>query len=395
MKKVAFLTHTLDGGGAERVISNLSQRLSSKYDVVIMLLDGSKVSYPHGGRLVDVWSDHALDHDNTSRDFNPLQLIQMLRSLRKALREERVDLLISFLEIPNLLNFLTNGSHRRIVSVRNHMSGKNKGLLGRLALNLVHRFTERTIAVSELIRIDLIENFGADPERISVINNPVDKEAIDDLKKGDIGIDDEIWRGRPVIINIGRLTPSKGQDLLIRAFSKVQDTFPGARLVILGEGPEESRLKSVIEMMGLKNRVVLLGFQKNPYAFLYRSDLFVLSSHHEGFPNSMLEAMACGLPVVSVDCPSGPREILAPDGDMTLVTEDTEMARFGILTPPWTEGDSAEECLVEAIKSILSDDELRESYSLLSIERAGDFSIDAAVSQWEDEISLILKSSDI
>ena len=114
----------------------------------------------------------------------------------------------------------------------------------------------------------------------------------------------------PVVINVARLEEQKGQEYLIRSFVRIKKEIPLTKLVILGEGHLEHKLRDLAKGLGLEQDVVFLGWQKNPFKFLAYSKVFVLSSLWEGFPNTLLEAMALGLPVISTDCPSGPNEII-------------------------------------------------------------------------------------
>jgi len=113
----------------------------------------------------------------------------------------------------------------------------------------------------------------------------------------------------PVVLGVGRLTQQKDFETLISAFDQLHKTRP-ARLLILGEGEERSHLESFVQEKGLANEVALPGFVQNPYTYMHRAAVFVLSSIWEGLPNSLIEALACGCPAVSTDCPSGPAEIL-------------------------------------------------------------------------------------
>ena len=158
----------------------------------------------------------------------------------------------------------------------------------------------------------------------------------------------------------GRLTPQKDFPPLLRAFCLVRKEIPGAKLIILGEGRERLRLEQLAAELGLPGSAQFPGFVLNPFAFMARAAVFVLSSRWEGFGNVLVEAMACGTPVVSTDCPSGPSEIL--DG-----------GTFGRLVPP---GDAA--ALAEAILSELRSPHNREAL----MQWADGFSIENILPQY-------------
>lgn len=176
------------------------------------------------------------------------------------------------------------------------------------------------LPVSSGIGRDLIEHFGVPAERVHVVLNPVVTDAMLSSAREAV---DHPWfadgESVPVIIGVGRLEPQKDFTTLIRAFALLRKRLP-IRLLILGEGSERAPLASLVTELGLDDDVSMPGFVANPYAFVSRSAVFVLSSRWEGFGNVIVEAMALGTPVVSTDCPAGPREIL-DDG------------RFGRLVP--------------------------------------------------------------
>lgn len=247
------------------------------------------------------------------------------------------------------------------------------------------------VAVSRLIANDLQEHYGVSPKNIAVIPNPIDGENIRRLLKEPLPADlERIFQG-PVVATMGRLTRQKGQWHLLRAFCAVKKEVPAANLVILGEGELRGELEELRHDLSLDESVHFLGWQKNPFAFLGRAKLFALSSLWEGLPDALLEAMACGLPVVSSDCRSGPREILAPLTDIRTQAESVEDAEYGILVPPFSgEIQNAsqslsqeEEFLASSIVRVLKDPSLHEKLSQKSRERALSHDVGAVIPQWK------------
>jgi glycosyltransferase involved in cell wall biosynthesis len=172
-----------------------------------------------------------------------------------------------------------------------------------------------------------------DKKKIQVIYNFYDIDEINKMSTNDIEDEyKEIFKF-PVIINMGSLTKQKGQWHLIRVFKKVKEVIPKMKLVFLGEGELENELKKLVYDLKLEKDVFFLGFQKNPFKFISKAKIFVFPSLYEGFPNAIVEAMTCGIPVISSDCDSGPREILAPNSDIKKKTNCIEYAEYGILIP--------------------------------------------------------------
>jgi glycosyltransferase involved in cell wall biosynthesis len=213
-------------------------------------------------------------------------------------------------------------------------SGLRKGLWY-LPMRWLYPLADAIVAVSKGVAEDLSRITGLPMERFQVIPNPVITPRLAEMARAEV---DHPWfseSGVPVVMGIGRLTRQKDFPTLIRAFSRVREQVP-CRLIILGEGQDREKLETLAARMGVKEEVDLPGFASNPYAWLNRASLFVLSSAWEGSPNALTEALALGVPVVATDCPSGPREIL-------------EGGKVGPLVPV---GDA--ELMAEAIKKILS-----------------------------------------
>lgn len=191
-----------------------------------------------------------------------------------------------------------------------------------------YAMTDGVIAVSEGVAEDTRKITGLPAERVRVIRNPVITDRLTELARAPVPhpwLADKIV---PVVIGIGRLTVQKDFATLVRAFARVQAQRP-SRLIILGEGAQRPLLERLVGELGLGDHVALPGFQLNPYAFLAHADLFVLSSAWEGSPNALTEALALGVPAVSTDCPSGPREILqgGRHGPLVAIGDVDGMAR--------------------------------------------------------------------
>jgi glycosyltransferase involved in cell wall biosynthesis len=183
----------------------------------------------------------------------------------------------------------------------------------RLLPRLVRQFyplAEHIIGNSQGVAEDLLRVTGLPCDRVKIIYNPVVTPELGELKEAEV---QHPWfdHGQPpVILAVGRLKPQKDFSTLIQAFARVRHTRP-SRLLILGEGPERDALKTMVRELGLEEDVSLPGYVENPLAYMSRASLFVLSSRWEGLPTVLIEALYCGVPVISTDCPSGPREILA------------------------------------------------------------------------------------
>lgn len=395
MKKVNLFIGTLSTGGAERVVSNLSLNLNKNIKKKILMFgQKSKIDYPYEGELV------YLDKNSHTNILNKIKTIfSRIIKVRGIKRMDKQATTISFLEYPNLINTLTSRSGRSIVSVRNHMSTKhNNGFKSKLwnsTIKYLYPKADLIISVSEEIKRDLIDNYNVNADKIKVIYNSYDLQGIREMAKEEI---EDKYSGifnHPVIITAGRLNKQKGHWHLIRAFSKVKEVIPNAKLVILGEGDLESCLNKLASDLNIIDDVHFLGFQKNPFKYIVRSKVFAMSSFHEGFPNALAEAMACGVPVISSDCKSGPREILAPtEFDNKNMNYKICKDRYGILTPVCdgikyhgTDVITREEvAIADSMISLLKDDSLWNHFSNQSKERIKDFEISKIIKEWESVI---------
>jgi glycosyltransferase involved in cell wall biosynthesis len=291
-------------------------------------------------------------------------------SLYRYLKRSRPLSVMSFLNQSNLVLLLTAplvpGPTRFIVNVRNHITtsakqGKSRWM--RSVPRLMKRFFPRAdliLAPSQGVAEDVRNITGIAPDKFRVVYNPVYRPEITELSREALShpwlADTDI----PVIIAAGKLKPQKDFETLLRAFALVRSRRE-ARLMILGRGPRQQALLELAEQLGVKDDFQLPGHVKNPYAYFGRAAVFVLSSAWEGLPNVLIEAMACGCPVVSTDCPSGPFEIL-------------DEGRVGKLVPV---GNSEQMAL--AIAQTIDSPPMAE----MMIERAGVFSYENSIACYE------------
>lgn len=369
-QKVLFFISSIEGGGAERVMVDILCHIDkSRIEPVLVLLYSTENSpyreyLPRDIRVIV-----------TERKSDSLtEKIKQFISFINIVRRERPRSILSMLTHNNIMAILAGMlfnirvfacEHSTLGEVIKTREGRKMlGVPTSVLVKALYKFATKVIAVSEDVKANLIEEFRISPEMIEVIYNPIDMHRI--VMLSNISVNNiTITKGVPVIIAMGRLTWIKGFDVLIKAFSRVVKEME-ARLIILGEGSERAALEGLSAELGLTNRISFAGFQNNPYPFLSNADIFVISSRYEGLPMAVLEAMACGLPVIAADCRSGPREIL-------------QYGKCGLLFPV---GD--EIALSEGMLKLLKDNELRKKFSILGKERALDFSADKIVREYEE-----------
>jgi N-acetylgalactosamine-N,N'-diacetylbacillosaminyl-diphospho-undecaprenol 4-alpha-N-acetylgalactosaminyltransferase len=357
-RRVLFIINSLAGGGAERVMCTLlraSQGELRDSHISLLLLDRESSMY-EVPRWIEV---EQLDCRHS--------LIRSIWSVWRALRRLKPDLTVSFLTRANVANIAAASilGIPAIVSERVNTSshlGRGPGAaIARFLVKATYPKARTVIAVSQGVADDLRTSFGVPGARISVISNPIDLDEI--RAQAESGA--PVPMDEPYAVTMGRLMPNKNFGMLIEAFAR---SGIAGKLLILGEGPERAALTKEVEALGLGGRVVMPGFTANPFPTLRRADFYVSPSNAEGFPNSLLEAMSVGLPVISTNCPSGPSEVLA-DLAREQVQPGVSFAPHGILVQP---DDPA--AMAEALRA-MSDPERRRAYGERAPKRAADFGV--------------------
>ncbi len=378
-KKIIFLMNSLEHGGTERVVTTLADSIKSKYEVKIYTLFDKKVI------------DTKIEHHSLLKNKNPYMFFFLLpvyvAKLKKMLKHEKPDLVISFLEFSNILNIITRKKEKTIISVRAHISEVYKKRKSRFLfipiIKSLYKKSDHVIVNSENAKIDLIKEFDVKKERIKVIYNPVDINKIRELSEDKIEAEykDVFNKNKLVLVNLGRLTYQKAQVNLIKIIKNLETT-EDVKLVIIGTGELKAYLSNLVKKWNLEKKVLLLGDKKNPFKYLKRADIFVFTSFYEGLPNAMLEAMACGLPVMSADCRTGPREILAPDTNPEANAKSEEKSKYGILCPSFDqkinplekeELSYEEKIFKKTLENLIKDKRLMTEYSKMSKKRIKDF----------------------
>lgn len=332
-KSIAIFVQKMHETGVARVAANLSTHLSKEnYNKNVITYDSSKIGYSFEGEILDVKTKEA--KSILGKLYNTLKRISSIKRIKK---KRSIDVTISFQLSAGLINILTKKNDKVIISIRSFLlkdeTGINKIIYKWIIKNVFPK-ADLIVPVSEGIKQDLIKNYGINKEKIKVIYNYYDIEAIEKLKMEPIEPEYQSLFEYPTVITSGRLVEQKGQWHLIRAFYQVKSEIPNAKLIVLGDGILKEYLETLVEELGLKNDVHFLGFKNNPFKYIGKSDVYAFPSLYEGFPNALSEAMACGVPVISSDCESGPREILMPNYTMDSppITEIT-YADYGILVP--------------------------------------------------------------
>lgn len=371
-KKLLFVIPSLVCGGAEKILILLLAAMDKDiYETELIVFEQKAVecaSYHVNSTVIDLGKK------------SPLDFFKLIFKLSRVIKERRPNLIISFLTYSNYLTLIAKTisgvDFPAIVAEHSVISNGGSGLTGfvkKLIVKVVYPFATGIVTVSEGCRKELVEKFNVPEKKIQVIPNGVDIESLNRLAQEDV---DHPWfkERTPIFVTVGRLSKAKNHQLLLKAFSLIIQKG-SYRLAIIGEGEEDNNLRELTRSLGIDQDILFLGYQENPYRFLSKSSVFVLSSSWESFSLAIIEAMCLHVPVISIDCPFGPREII-----------DDKIN--GVLVPS---GNA--EALAQAMIALVSDDYLRKKYADNGFKRVQDFEIVTMINKYVELFNNIIGSS--
>jgi glycosyltransferase involved in cell wall biosynthesis len=303
--RIALFLPSLRGGGAERVMVTLANGFADRgfdVDLVLAQAEGPYVSEVNQAvRIIDL---------------KARRVLTSLPRLVEYLRRERPEAMLSAMNHANVVAYLaiklSRQRTRLVVSEHVALSAAptrraSKGSVVRALMRMTYKRCHGIVAVSNAAAEDLARHLRLSRDRVRALYNPVVSDEL--IERSQVPVLELTDLARPIVLAAGRLTRQKDYPTLLRAIALLRKNV-NATLVILGEGEARDELGHLATKLGISDHVVMPGFAANPYAWMRRADLFVVSSAWEGLPTALIEAMACGTPVVSTDCPSGPDEIL-------------------------------------------------------------------------------------
>lgn len=365
-EKLLLISPMLHQGGFERVCITTARLLKPYYDVSIVIFDDADIAFDIRG--LSIINIHlGVRNGKLAKITNLMRRAVRVRKLKQRMKPV---IAYSFGPSANMVNALSKTSLTRVfLGLRGYQDVADDP-----KMKLYVRKADRIICCSKEIEAIVQEKYGY--LQTATLYNPYDAEGITELSKEKVT--DLPWKmedeDRPrILIGVGRDDPIKGFWHLIKAFYLVQKEIPQMRLIIMGDGSFE-QAKSLVSELQLEQKVYFPGVRKNPYKYLAVSEMFLLSSYTEGFPNVLVEAMILGRPLISTDCRTGPAEIL-------------EHGKYGILVPDMGDtedysGDTISEketCFAEKIIEVLKDSERQKELSELERKRAGEFDYDSYV----------------
>ena len=379
---IAILIQELGGGGAERAASKLGNYYSERGHNVYYFLGDYHVRkrYQVTGKIVNTGVRSILDLKGTE----VLKVFESANRIRKLKRKYKIDVAVSFMEEFNYLNVLSRRNERVIVSVRTVLSKRkeleNYSLLKPSVLGVIYNKADWGVVQTEYALRDMKDVYRIKEKKMCIIPNSCNCRELPSIHC------DHADEPLKTIICVGRLHDVKQYNVAVKAFYIVHEKMKNVRLCILGEGEDKRKIEAMIEHGGLSEYIHLLKYQEDVTSFLRTSTVFLMTSKVEGFPNSMVEAMAEGLPVVATYSPGGIPEIL---GEI----EEGCHAKYGILTPYALDDNynikkitKEEKMLGEALTELLMSEELLTKYRKRSLQRARSYDIGKVMKKWDKVI---------
>jgi len=355
-KKVLFVIYSIYGGGAERqmqyILRYIDRMKFEPHLFVFRLFGGEEKLIPR-----DI-------HFYRMKECLVPRSFFAIFSLWRLIFKIKPDRIVSFMYPANLVSLFAGWMFGKkvIVGERTHLSTHLRectfSFLWRPLIKFFYAKSEKITAVSKEVKSDLVKNFGITPEKIEVVRSGVD---IPRIRKKMIEADDG---SSGFVFTCGNLRKEKDHNFLLEAMALLH----GVPLVIAGGGDEKKRRFLENRARELSVNLTLAGFKENPYPLFRKAGVFVLTSRYEGFPNVVLEAMVCGVPVAAVDCPGGIREIITH-------------GETGVLAPP---GDK--DAFADAIKRIMDDSSFSQRLVKNAENRIKEFDIGTTVKKYEEVI---------
>jgi glycosyltransferase involved in cell wall biosynthesis len=361
--KILFVIDLIGGGGAQKVTTNIIKFINKSIFEVELALFTYKREFIYKPQLNIKY--HNLKVKRTR--YSILPFVHLLKKIKPSIIFSTLSRIDSTV---NLALKISRINAKLILRSSNYLSIylKENPFFTSFLSYWSYKNCDIIVASTYEMKKDMENNLNLNPDKIKVIHNPIDIEIIKRMSNESVNNDlfkEKDLENKPIIIAMGRLSKQKGYPYLFKAFKIVKNKLP-SKLVILGKGESKEYLEDLVKDLGISKDIIFLGFQSNPYKYIANSDLFILSSLWEGFPNAIVEAMACGTPVVSTDCPSGPKEIITSGVN-------------GILVP--TRNPKA---LANAILKVLMDRDLSFKLVKAGRDRANDFKVKRIVGKYEE-----------
>ena len=379
--KIMLIVPMLDQGGLERVCALTAQLLKTAYEVHLVVFNTE-------GMIYDVSGVHLIDLQlgavpgKLGKVLNVLKRVKRVKQLKKELD---IQISYSFGQTANIVNVLSKVNDVTWAGIRGYGALEDKQ-----EMRFVCKRADRMVSCTKVMEADIAAEFTV--KSSATLYNPCNLEEIKQLAKEEIQPEFEAFlqRSGKTVVSMGRAHDVKGFWHLMKSISLLRQKKQNVKLMLIGAG-DYGEYKELAKKLHMEQDVLFTGVQKNPFALLARADVYALTSDSEGFPNALIEAMACGLPCVSVNCKTGPAEILQDDYQKSENQNEVYHGDYGVLTPILKgaknldpdEITEEEKVFAEELEMLLIDDNMWAGYQNKVVKRAADFGMEAYVKEIE------------
>lgn len=384
--KVMLIVPLLDQGGLERICALTARLLNEIYEVHLVVFNTE-------GMIYDVTGVHVINLNlgavpgTVGKIKNLFARIKKLKQLKK---QYQIQVSYSFGQTANIANVLSKVQDKTMAGIRGYGA-----VDGKLNMTLICRLADVVASCTKVMENEINERYS--PKKSVTLYNPCDLEEIEQLSNMEIGEDYKKFIEKPgkLIVSVGRAHDVKGFWHLIKSVFVLKQKEEQTKLMIIGDG-DFSEYKKLAEELGIGEDVLFTGVQKNPFALIKKADAYALTSESEGFPNALVEAMAVGLPCVSVNCKTGPAEILHNNYKDCENQEQVYQCEYGVLTPVFSGNKDLdasnitkeERIFADTLEQMICDDEVAVAYREKAKKRAETFGIHSYV----DELKRCIES---
>ncbi|MGN0431347.1 MAG: glycosyltransferase [Lachnospiraceae bacterium] len=343
-KKIMLLVPLLDQGGLERVCALTAKLLNEKYELCLVVFSTKNMLYDVSGiELIDLNLE-----SRPGRIGKIINVFKRIRAVKKVKKQKHIEITYSFGPTANIVNIWSRVRDQIWVGIRAHATLRS-GIL----MKMFCKRADKVICCSEVIAEEVREAYH--PKDVVCLHNPCDLDRIAVLKEATI---EERYRDfltgeAQILASMSRADDIKGYWHLLKGFSLLQKKMPNTKLMIIGDG-DFSEYVQLAKDLGIEKMVLFTGLKKNPFCYLNQADLYVATSNTEGFPNSLLEAMAVGLPVIAANCKTGPAEILSDDFTKVRDASKVYEAEYGVLMSELGPGRNTDATVIEEGERILA-----------------------------------------
>lgn len=389
-KAVAILINSLNGGGAERMVSRISEPLSQQFELYIFALYVTDKDYKCAGHIINVGGDGGYYK----------RVWHCIRNLNRLNRENHIICVMSFLQVPDLVNILMNHSCKRVINLRCFQSLDTEtsfcNKIKYFMCMLSYRFADGIIVVSKELGLDCIKRFKVSAKKCYPIENFCEEQEIEREAIWDTHVLDFI-NNHKTIVSVGRLAWQKNFEELLHVVKQIKKVIPEIGLLVLGEGETRTKLEKLAEDLEVSENVLFAGNKKNPMQYVKKCAMYVSLSFFEGFPNALLESMMCGIPVLHTACQTGPTEMLMGDFIAGSKIKQPVFAEYGVLTPDcfmfkeeW-EKEENRQAVADSIIQILNDKTVANEYGRRAKLRAQQYSKDKCIEKYIQIIENVIE----